>query len=57
MKLQHALVTATVVCLGLASCTSAQEAQKTSTKPPASNGGTKTIGLIRLFTDEGVGGV
>ena len=46
MKLQHALVTATVVCLGLASCTSAQEAQKTSTKPPASNGGTKTIGLI-----------
>ncbi len=46
MKLQHALVTITVGCLGLAACTSAQEAQKTSTKPAASNGGTKTIGLI-----------
>lgn len=46
MRLKPALITATVVCLGLAACTSAQHSQKNSAQPAASKGGTKTIGLI-----------
>jgi ribose transport system substrate-binding protein len=46
MKLKHVLVSAAVASLALAACTSAQEAQSGSAKPAASNGGTKTIGLI-----------
>ncbi len=45
MNLKHAVVAVTALGLGLAACTSAQEAQTQAAKP-AGTSGSKTIGLI-----------
>lgn len=46
MRLKYAVVFVAVACTALAACTSAQDAQKQSAGPAASNSGSKTIGLI-----------